>query len=403
MLKGHSLIYFAPEKWDGLWRNRQQLMSVFAQYNKVLFVEPRPHFRSTVSRCRRGKIERADLGLPLIQPVSEGLHIFRYPIWTPVSGFFPINRITQALRRRLLAKALVQLQMSEPIVWFSRPGMVKLFSEIPSTSLSIYHVVDEYVSYHGKTLKKRQCVEAQEKKMMSQVDAVIVVSENLYRTKHPFNTNTYLIPNGVNYQAYTAALTNPHIPDDLEVIPPPRLGYSGLISDRLDLTVLLELAQKKPEWSLVFLGEARVVKQADIWQKLLKRPNVYHLGLVEVSKVPYYLKGLQVGLIPYNQDKQSENLNPLKLYDYLASGLPVASIDIPAVREFSPYIHIANTPRCFSRAVQAALSDTSPQRYQARRKVAAQHTWEARVEQISGLIEAQLKTKIDNPLRKSIR
>lgn len=393
MLKGHSLIYFAPEKWDGLWRNRQQLMSVFAEQNKVLFVEPRPHLRSTMSRYGRGQLEKADWGYSLVRPISEGLYLFRYPIWAATSGLFPIGRITLELRRSLLAKALKDLHMSEPIVWFSRPGMVTLFNEIPATPFTIYHVVDEYSAYHNKSSKTSQRLESQEKKMMSKVDAVIVVSEKLYQAKQPFNANTYLVPNGVNYQAYTTALASSHIPGNLEVIPPPRLGYSGLISDRLNLGMLLEVAQKNPDWSLVFLGEAKVIIQAEIWQQLLTQPNVHYLGSVNVAEVPHYLKGLQVGLIPYNQDKQSDNLNPLKLYDYLASGLPVASIDIPAVRKFSDHIHIADTPQQFSEVVGAALADTTPQRHQTRRQVAAQHTWQARVEQISNLIEAQLNLK----------
>jgi glycosyltransferase involved in cell wall biosynthesis len=157
--------------------------------------------------------------------------------------------------------------------------------------------------------------------------------------------------------------------------------------------MLKELALKNPQWSLVFLGEARISQQAETWQTLLTLPNVHHLGFVEVAQVPYYLKGFQVGLMPYMQNRHAENISPLKLYDYLAAGLPVASLDIPAAREFSSYVHLATSPENFSQAVRDALADTAPERYQARRYVAAQHTWEARVEQLSDLIEIQLATR----------
>jgi glycosyltransferase involved in cell wall biosynthesis len=98
--------------------------------------------------------------------------------------------------------------------------------------------------------------------------------------------------------------------------------------------------------------------------------------------------------MPYKQDRESENTSPLKLYDYLAAGLPIASVDIPAAREFASCIHLADRSRTFGQAVQAALVEATPEHRQAQRKVAAQHTWEARAEQLSNLIQAQLAAKL---------
>lgn len=390
MLTGQSIIYFAPGKWKGLWRNRQQLMSIFARCNRVLFVERRPYLRPTLADWQRGRLTLADLQQPLVRKVADNLFVFHYPYWVPVSGRFPLKQLIRAARQFLLQRALNQLDMSQPIVWFSQPDMLELVSEMPPARLLLYHVVDEYSAYSDQTPTTRRLIQTQEQQMLAHVDAVVVVSKNLYEAKRPFNTHTYLVPNGVNYQAYTAALADPYLPDALQTIQPPRLGYSGLIGDRLNLSMLDKLAQENPEWSLVFLGEVTVSQQAEVWQRLLLKPNVHYLGLVEIAQVPHYLKGLQVGLIPYMQSREAENISPLKLYDYLAVGLPVASMNIPAAREFSPYIHLASSPPDFGHAVRAALADTRPERYQDRRKVAAQHSWEARVEQLSELIQDQL-------------
>lgn len=394
MLKEHNLVYFAPEKWNGLWRNRQQLMSVFARQNKVLFVEPRPYFRPTLAGVRRGDIGLSDLRHPLLRPISNGLFVLSYPVWAPISGRLPLSQITKTVRQRFIRQVLRELQMSQPIVWLSRPDMVDLLDEIPPARLLLYHVVDEYTSYSGQTSDSRQRIAEREKQMMAQVDAVIVVSKELYQAKRSLNANTFLVPNGVNYGAYTAALADPHLPADLKVIPPPRLGYSGLVGDRLDLNMLKEMARENPEWSLIFLGEVRFSQQAESWQKLLAMPNVHYLGLADISQVPHYLKGFHVGLMPYIQDCHADNISPLKLYDYLAAGLPIASTDIPAAREFGSYVHLADNPQGFAQAVRTALSDTTPESRQVRRNVAAQHTWEARAEQLSDLIETRLITKV---------
>jgi glycosyltransferase involved in cell wall biosynthesis len=286
--------------------------------------------------------------------------------------------------------------MSQPIVWFYHPKWVDLVNDIPSARLLLYHIVDEYISFQDHTLARRRLIEEQEKKMMAQVDTVIVISKELYEAKRPFNANTYLVPNGVNYQAYTEALADPHLPEDLQMIKPPRLGYSGLIGNKLNLDMLKDLAQENPEWSLVFLGPVNASKVSETWRALRAMPNVHYLGSVEWSQVPHYVKGFDVGLMPYLQGRHSETISPLKLYDYLAAGLPIVSMDIPAAREFIPYIHLAESPQDFSQAVRNALADTMPEHRQARRNIAAQHTWEARVEQLSDIIQARLIAKAQN-------
>ncbi len=390
MLSGHSLVYFAPGPWAGLWRNRQQLMSLFARCNRVLYVEPRPYLRPTLAAWRSGQLPLADLRRPLIRQVAGNLFVFHYPFWAPVSGRWPLEPVTRLVRRQVLGQTWRRLGLSRPITWFSHPDMVDLPAEIPPTGLRIYHLVDEYTGYADQTPESRRRLEEREQQMMAHVDLVIVVSQKLYQTRRPFKEQTYLAPNGVNYQAYTEALADPTLPEALVKITPPRLGYSGLIGDRLNLSLLDKVAQAHPEWSLVFLGEARVFHQAETWQRLLARPNVYYLGEVDISQVPHYLKGLQVGLMPYALNRETENISPLKLYDYLAAGLPIVSTDIPAAREFGAHLYLADDAAAIAKSVRAALSSLTPGQREARREIARQHSWEARVEQLSGIIEAHL-------------
>lgn len=397
MLTNQSLIYFAPEPWHGLWRNRQQLMSIFARHNKVLFVEDRFYLKEVVSRWRQGKLTLADLRRPSLQRLSDNLAILRYPIWAPVSGASPLRAITQRVRRAYLCAALNKLEMTAPIVWFSRPAMVDLVDEMPPTRLRIYHVVDEYGAYVRQTVHSRQRTEAQEQAMLAQVDLVFVVSEKLRQTKGAHHVNTHLVPNGVDYQLYQRALAHADLPPALAAIPAPRLGYIGLIGDKLDFTLLLALARHNPAWSLVFLGEANVSQQQATWAALRQMPNVYHLPAVHAQAVPDYVKGFTVGLMPYVRNEQAEHISPLKLYDYLAAGLPVVSVPIPAARLFADSIHLADTPGHFIEAVQQAMTEQHPAQQAARRALAAQHTWEQRAEQISTLIQNQLIPKPSRP------
>jgi glycosyltransferase involved in cell wall biosynthesis len=397
MLTGHNIIYFGY-KWAGMLRNRQQLMSVFARQNKVLFIEREQRFKETLRGFRHGKLGLPDLCRSPVRQISENLFVFHHPVWASTDDRFPflLKQLTKMASRISLRNAVRKLQMSEPIVWFSHPDWLDWIDAIPSTRLRLYHVFDEFTSHHNLTLARHRQIEEQEKAMMAQVDAIIVVSKELYEAKRPFNANTYLVPNGADHQAYSDALATPYLPDKLQSIKTPRLGYSGSISDKLNLSMLKKLARGNPDWSMVFLGRVTVSQQAEIWRALQAMPNVHYLGLVAWSQVPHYVKGFDVGLMPYLQDRHSETISPLKLYDYLAAGLPIASMDIPAAREFIPHIHLAESPRDFSQAVRNALADTMPEHRQARRNIAAQHTWEARVEQLSDIIQAQLIAKAQN-------
>jgi hypothetical protein len=390
MLTGHSLVYFSQGPWDDLWRPQHQILSIFAKQNKVIYVERRPYLRSTVSELRRGELGWQDLRRPTLKKVAENLYLHRYPLWAPASGAFALKELSRTAMQHSLNRSMRSLGMSNPIVWYSLPSWGDLIDDLPSAKLKLYHAIDEYTSYSDMSEAKIRTWERLERMMMAKTDAVIVVSKTLYDAKSPYNPHTYLIPNAVNYQAYEAALADPELPPELAAIPKPRVGYIGLIGDKLNLPMLLDLARENPQWSLVFLGTVRLPNQEDLWQALVSLPNVHHLGAVDVSRVPDYVKGFQVGLMPNLQNLFAENCSPLKLYDYLAAGIPVASIDIPHARPFASHIHLASTPEDFGQAVRDALADTDPQRWQERREIAAQETWEARVDKLSDIIVERL-------------
>lgn len=386
MLTGHSLVYFAQGPWNDLWRPQHQLMSVFARSNKVLYVERRPYLRSTVKAISRGELGWEDLRRPSLRRVAKNLHVHRYPVWSPVSGAFPLKGLTHALTNASLRRSMRTLGMSDPIVWYSLPGMLDMIDGLSSARMRIYHAIDEYTSYSSHTEESKRALKQREQELMSAVDAVVVVSQTLYDAKSSHNPHTYLVPNAVNYASYQAALADPDLPAELAAIPTPRLGYVGLIGDKLDYDMLLDLARENPQWSFVFLGTVRLSQKKDVWESLAGLPNVHHLGAVDVSRVPDYVKGFQVGLMPNLQNLFAENCSPLKLYDYLAAGIPVASMDIPHARRFASHIHLAPTPSGFGQAVRDALADTDPQRWQERRAIAAQETWEARAQKLSEII-----------------
>ena len=393
MLKGHDFIYFGPEKWEGLWRNRHHLMSRFSELNKVLYVEPKITLKNLRNQLREGELARfwQDLKQNRLTKVGEKLHIYHNPAFIPISGRFPLDKITLFLWVMSLKLTLRKLRFERPIIWLSRPDMVDLVGRF-NEKLLIYHVVDEYLSYSGLSEEQRHWLENIEKRMLNRADLVIVVSEKLYQAKRPFNKRTYLVPNGVDYQAYSAAIdSDEQVPIDIAHLPWPVIGYSGLISERLDLKLLYHLASVQPEWSIVLMGEIDARHCAQEIDKLRQIKNIYFWGRKEIGQVPSYVKAFDVCIIPYEMNKLAENVSSLKLYDSLATGKPIVTTDFPAAHQFKDVVRIADTKENFVHYVQESLTENDSDLLEKRRWIASQNTWEDRVKQISELIQSRLK------------
>ena len=101
MLENQSMIYFAPERWSGLWRNRQQLMSIFSRENNVLFVEPRPLLRAVLAGIDRDDMSQPHHSDAVLRRVSDKLAVFRFPMWAPLSGRYPLTVLGAGIRRHL--------------------------------------------------------------------------------------------------------------------------------------------------------------------------------------------------------------------------------------------------------------------------------------------------------------
>ena len=173
-------------------------------------------------------------------------------------------------------------------------------------------------------------------------------------------------------------------------IPEPRFWYCGIIGKRLNLELLDELARQRPEYSLVLVGRVDERGCVDTLAKLRQRDNVYFLGEKPVDDVPAYVSSFQAGLLPYELNLETASISPLKMYEYLAAGLPVISTPIPAAEKHREYVTVCATADSFIEACSLAVSTNDDAVISQRRHFAERNSWDARVEQIRQLIQAEL-------------
>jgi glycosyltransferase involved in cell wall biosynthesis len=152
--------------------------------------------------------------------------------------------------------------------------------------------------------------------------------------------------------AQRSILPDVAVPSDLAALPAPRIGFYGNLYDWIDFELLEQLATARPQWSFVMIGP----EYCDV-SRLRATGNIHFLGRREPSELPAYCKGFDAGLIPYKlADPRMESVNPVKLRELLAAGVPVVAADIPEVRGISDYVKTARTKEEFLAALETVLS-----------------------------------------------
>jgi glycosyltransferase involved in cell wall biosynthesis len=386
MIAGESFVYFGPEPWEGMWRNRHQLLRRLAPANTVVYVEPRPYIDELTAALRARGLLRAGLCAGGLQPVAERLWAYRTPKCAALGGPPPVRAVTHWLRRRYLSGALSQVGVHRPIQWISTPTQFDTRYDLPAR-LRVYHIVDDYLGYASLDEAQRISWAERERALIDWADLVVAVTPELAETKGAGNPKFRLLPNAADAAAYRSVAAS--IPAALAELPRPILGYVGLISVRLDLALLDALAGAHPEWTLALLGEVNRAGCGELLDRLAGRPNVRLLSPVPGDEVTAYVRAFDLGLLPYRRTQETYHASPLKLYEYLAAGLPVVAADVPGARQFADVVALADELPAWEAAIASQLAANSAAAVAARQAAVAPHSWDARVETLSQyLIEA---------------
>ncbi len=392
-LSGEHIVCLAHEPWHGPWKTYQQLMLLLARSNRVLYVGPPRSLRDAIAGFAN-KTRRA----PVLERVSDTLAVYHEP-WPyararPASAWTrPFNWSMGRLRLSHVRRLAARDGMRSPILWVFDPAMACAAGTF-GEKLLVYYVLDNYVGFFApEAASQRAATAANEATMLAKADLVFTVSEPLYQRCARENARTFLVPNGVDYEFFQAAVAAGGMPDDLARIPRPIIGHVGAIQPDINFALLERLADDHPEWSLVFVGPEDIGGERPRFEAFRLRRNVHYLGSKPVRDVPLYINGCNVCIMPYRlTDAAVSDCDSIKLYEYLACGRPVVSTDVPSARRFVPLIRIANDIGEFAAHVESALEE-APDWAEARKREASRQSWQRRVLTLSEIIAQRIGEK----------
>lgn len=388
MLTGQDIVCLSIAPWETtLPSTAHFLMREFAKENQVLFVD----HPLTVKDCWAQRFNprwRRTWGLlPRLREAGR-MHVLTPPVMTssalPDPLFDLAMHVSAVATAQAIREAMDELGMRRPIFWvaFDVPLGFHLSGRLEE-SLLVYHCYDEiagepYIARHGSRL---------EPKLMQRADLVITTSRALYESRTKQHPACYWVPNGVDFERFATAqepLLSLH--PALGGIPHPILGYLGNLEARVDFELLAQLARARPDWNLVLMGPVQEGYQGRIGA-LSRLPNVYYLGPCPPHEAPRFLKGIDVGLIPFVHSPQTHAIYPLKLNEYLAAGLPVVMTSFAPLEEFEVVCWRADGLSAFIRGVEEALEKRGFEEVVRRQAIADRHDWSERAETLGRLLK----------------
>ena len=371
-----DLVCFSHLRWDFVCQRPQHLMRRFARHRRVLFVEeaiPTAHH------------------LPYLE-----FHAFEGTTVTAVRPRVP-DRAGPDEAARLLSGLLDQmvalLDVRDPVLWFYAPMMWPAAAHLAAGAAAVvFDCMDELSAFDLAPPGLRE----NEAALLAAADLVTTGGHALHEAKRPFHDNVHAFPSSVERDHFARARDPLSEPRDQAAIPHPRLGFAGVIDERLDLPLLAAVAAARPDWSFVMLGPVVKIDAA----RLPRAANIHWLGARDYDALPGYMAGWDVALMPFARNAATRFISPTKTPEYLAAGCPVVSTPVrDVVRSYGDLsaVRIAGDAPAFVAACADALAaGRAHGRPEADARLAGQ-SWDATHAAMAALVEAAALRKAAPP------
>jgi UDP-galactopyranose mutase len=357
-----DLICLSHLRWDFVYQRPQHLLSRFAKERRVFFIEE-PIYDEGHARL---DVSGRDGGVTVVVPhLPHGMD----------------TEAAEAAQQELICQLFTAHDIDEHVLWYYTPMAMRWTRHLNPLAV-VYDCMDELSAFKGAPPSLRR----REAELFERADLVFTGGQSLYEAKRDQHPQVYAFPSSIDAPHFAQARNLNGEPEDQAHIPHPRLGFFGVIDERMNLELVDAVAAARPDWQLVLIGPVVKIDPAD----LPRRANIHYPGSKSYAELPAYLAGWDVALMPFALNESTRFISPTKTPEYLAAGRPVVSTSIrDVVRPYgeSGMVRIADTPEEFIAACEAALSEDQTELMQEVDAFLAQTSWDRTWGRMRELIE----------------
>ncbi len=359
---GRDVICFSHLRWDFVYQRPQHLMSRFAGQGRVFFIEE----PVTSDGTTHFDISEREPNLFVCVP-----HLPE----TIGQGQVP------ELMRHMIDLMMTEHKINNYISWFYTPMMLDWSRQL-TPRVVVYDCMDELSGFKNAPT---ELVE-RERELFAKADLVFTGGHSLYEAKRSQHTDVYAFPSSIDKDHFATAILIRDDDSKQPNIPHPRIGYVGVIDERLDISLLAAVADLRPDWSFVMVGP--VVKIDE--NELPRRDNIHYLGQRAYEDLPAIMAGWDAAMMPFALNDSTKYISPTKTPEYLAAGLPVVSTPIrDVVRPYGEMglVHIANTAEEFAAGLALGMDEDAAERRSKVADLLGDHSWDKTFRSMNELIQ----------------
>jgi len=372
------LIVFSHLRWDFVFQRPQHLLSRLAATWPVVFVEEPVHIEGEAHLEEREPMQGVRVLKPCTPLRAPGFHDDQLGVLKGlVDGWLESHRI------------------DDYAIWLYTPMALPLTADLAPRAV-IYDCMDELSAFRGAPRQMLQ----REQAVLRRADVVLTGGPSLYEAKRVLHPNALCLPSAVDAAHFerSGALARGALvarADALQgSIPAPRLGYYGVIDERLDLDLVAAVADADATWQVVMVGPVVKIDPASLPQ----RPNLQWLGQQPYELLPQLVAGWDACLMPFALNESTRFISPTKTLEYMAAGRPVVSTGVhDVISLYGDVVRLGHDPASFVRACRDALAESAPQRRAREAQMAARvarYSWDETAHTIHGAIARVLASGV---------
>jgi UDP-galactopyranose mutase len=332
-LKLTDLVCFSHIRWNFGYQRPQHILTRFAKCFRVFYIEE-PVYNANS--------DRFDITL-----TTENIVVVVPHLQYESTRYDVVER-----QKELLIALFDDEKISNYLLWYYTPAAIPVTEHL-TPRLVIYDCITEFATQRGRPDLKQF-----ETELLRKADIVFAAGQSLYEVKRKVHAKVYCLANSVDTNHFEHARTIKFDPPDQDGIPHPRIGYYGMIDDRLDIDLLEKVSRLRPQWNFIMIGPVTKIDPS----RLPNFHNIHYLGIKLYQELPHYLSGWDVAMIPFVHNELTRYNNPMKTAEYLAAARPVVSTPIiDVIRNYGNkgLVRIAGTPDEFVRVAQEELEGSN--------------------------------------------